>query len=613
MLMYLGAICLTNALFVSLLHSVAERIQFSVGDISLHPMNLLFVLLFMDSVPLYFFVRERELARLQYQFTLKQWKPVVVVFLFFIIASSTMLIPALSLRGNSENSLLILDKGEFNWDKPRFGQYGLRAAGMFGMLPAYLETMGYELKKDSLLTGDNLEGVKVVIVINLNSVVAEQEKERIKQFVYDGGSLLVLGDHTDMMGVMGPLNTLIDFVNIRYKFDSAHYLKRDWRDSFEQFPHAIFTGITDETDVGISVGASLEFSPLHAKPVLAAKYGFSDAGDYMNTQNAYLGDRRYNQGELLGDLILVAEAPYGKGKVLVFGDTSSFQNGSLAYTYTFVQNVLRYLSRTEDNFFDVFFRTGFFLSFLLGIFSCFLVVKIQYNPAIVLWVSLLVLSTSVVIHTMADYEMEIVGQPSPIAYIDASHLNRFTAYGDDGIWALTYHLMRNNYLPVVSRTFSSELMEKSAVAIFISPAKALQASELETIDKYIRSGGVVIWSVGYEEKESSKEILTKYGFDIDNVPLGPIPRTETNAGIRFKKAWPVMFQGSEPIDTICTGWSYPVIAATSLEKGKFVLVADAHFFLAENLEANHTFSKSNDLFLSVIQHTQRPGNLVEQQ
>jgi hypothetical protein len=44
---------------------------------------------------------------------------------------------------------------------------------------------------------------------------------------------------------------------------------------------------------------------------------------------SYLGDRRHNPGEKIGDLVLVAEARYGNGRMLVFGDTSPFQNGAL--------------------------------------------------------------------------------------------------------------------------------------------------------------------------------------------------------------------------------------------------------------------------------------------
>ena len=52
--------------------------------------------------------------------------------------------------------------------------------------------------------------------------------------------------------------------------------------------------------------------------------------------NAYLGNRLHDPGEQIGDMVLVASRPYVTGWVLVFGDTSPFQNGALVTSHLFV-------------------------------------------------------------------------------------------------------------------------------------------------------------------------------------------------------------------------------------------------------------------------------------
>jgi hypothetical protein len=149
--------------------------------------------------------------------------------------------------------------------------------------------------------------------------------------------------------MMPALNDLLKTAGIQFNFDSAHYLKDGWDHAFELMPHTINSTVENEDDVGISIGASLTLSPFKAKPVILAKYGFSDTGNWLNKQNAYLGDRWYNSGELLGDIILVAEAKFDKGKILVFGDTSSLQNGALARSFTIVDDVFRWLATPQNH------------------------------------------------------------------------------------------------------------------------------------------------------------------------------------------------------------------------------------------------------------------------
>ena len=42
---------------------------------------------------------------------------------------------------------------------------------------------------------------------------------------------------------------------------------------------------------------------------------------------SFLGNYHYDEGERLGDVVLVATATHGRGRVVVWGDTSAFQGG----------------------------------------------------------------------------------------------------------------------------------------------------------------------------------------------------------------------------------------------------------------------------------------------
>ncbi len=120
------------------------------------------------------------------------------------------------------------------------------------------------------------------------------------------------------------------------------------------------------------------------------------------------------------------------------------------------------------------------------------------------------------------------------------------------------------------------------------------------IDKYIKNGGNVIWAVGYEEKESSLNLLQKYGMDLDNLPLGYVPKDQTDQKVGFSEAWPILLNEKKDNSVICTAWDLPTIVSKKIEKGRFILIADSYFLLSKNLEHDNGYYEENIFFLKSI-------------
>jgi hypothetical protein len=609
---YCVAIVFANLAFIAVLHPFYGWLQSLVAIPRFHIMDMAIFLFVLDVVPLSFYMKPRMFKSLPLKISPVNWKAVTALVVF----ATGMLLMIYRERSGfgtplsaKQRAILIYGKGVFNLDKPKFGSYGLQSSGMFGILPAYLEAMGYNVRIDSSLSSEKLGNTGVVMVINLNKDVPASEKSDLQNYIYHGGSLLVIGDHTGLEGIMEPLNDLLQFVKIKYRFDCGHWLVDDWKDAFEIPAHPIFRRVKDETDIAISIGASLDFSPSTATPILFARYGFSDIGNPLNAQNAYLGNRRYDPDELLGDIVLIASANYGRGKVLVFGDTSPFQNGALTYSFQFVQNVFDWLMVKNATVLQplrwislTFMLIGFVLLFTIG--------RVVREPfAIVGGIVLIGVVWGILVLSEGP-KSSITNRKSnlPIAYIDASHLNHFSQYEDDGNWPLIYNLMRNDYLPFVCRKFSPALLKQSKIAFFIAAEKELSADEVKMIDDYMRQGGTVIWSAGEENSDASIGILKERRLALDNLPLGPVSDSAiavrfpldsnlvkdgkliTLTGFsletrtQFHSAWPIVVTSHEKVDTLCTGWSYPVIVSEQVGNGKFVLISDSGFFLNGNLE-----------------------------
>ncbi|MCI0698094.1 hypothetical protein L0337_39580 [candidate division KSB1 bacterium] len=210
----------------------------------LTPLHLLIVPFLLDLIPTYFFVRTCTISQISFTAPkLKKLSAIGTAGAFFLIAV-ILSWPDFTAPAKNRKNLFIFNRGYFNWEKPKFGQYGLTSTGMFGLLPDYLQALGYNVTIDSLLTTEKLQNAHVFVVLNLHRLLNEQEKQTIAGFVENGGALLVLGDHTGLGEMMPPLNDLLKDTSIQFNFDSAHYLKDGW-------PHVVNAIFSTNTPLGV--------------------------------------------------------------------------------------------------------------------------------------------------------------------------------------------------------------------------------------------------------------------------------------------------------------------------------------------------------------------------
>ncbi len=68
----------------------------------------------------------------------------------------------------------------------------------------------------------DIAGAQILVLINSPKRWMAAERRVVLNFVSAGGSLLVLGDHTDVFGLMRGFNTLVGPEGVRFRFDSAY-------------------------------------------------------------------------------------------------------------------------------------------------------------------------------------------------------------------------------------------------------------------------------------------------------------------------------------------------------------------------------------------------------
>jgi hypothetical protein len=552
---------------------------------------LLFVL---AAIPGFFLIRSAEIRAVPVPVDKTKLKYAAGMTAILVLSTATLVVQLPGTEASKD--VVFYDSGYLDWSVPTFGQYGFDRIGMFGLLPTYLEAKGYTTEIQDTLTAESLGRVGTLVIINLNQSFDEQAKQAVWDFVENGGSLLVLGDHTGYKQIREPFNDLLQPVNIAYNFDSAIPSGTKWTYPDQSWSHPILQGISED-EMQIGIGASLTVSS-PSTPIILSRYGFSDAGNPFDPQRGYLGDMVYAQGEQLGDLVLAAQSRYGKGKVLAFGDTTLLQNGALAHSYRFIDNIFSWLA--TDNGKSL-YPYNVLLSLVLLVTSLvflFVMVKVS-TVSLAIYATVLALALAVLPTVPAITADDYGNLKADVASIDISHAERcdLSIHSSNGIDALSINLARNGYTPLLLRNFSPDRIRSSKLVAIVAPARSFSHSEIDAISEFVAQGGLLLLSVGWEEREASKPLLAEFGISVDNIPLGGITSAQDTGGVSLWEAWPVISKKAEGVDVLAEAWGYPVIIFEQFGEGGILIAGDSSFCLNKNLEEVYDYNEANILFL----------------
>ncbi len=503
-----------------------------------------------------------------------------------------------------------VNEGEIlDWRKPRYGDYGAYSLGLFGLLPDQLVADGYQV--DHLyepITPQRLAGVDALVTINANTAWAEDELLAVWTFVHEGGSLLVLGDHTDVEGTMRSQNDLLAPVGIEFRFDSALPTHPVGWARAALANHPVHARVESAERLRIGVGASLELGRSGALPLVVGRHGFADFGDVDASERAFLGDYVYQPGEQLGDCVLAAWSRLGAGVVAVYGDTSGFQNPALEFTYDpWIHDLFSWL--TSETAFDLGYAGSIAagLVFLAGALASVVLARAQAAPlaGLVLMMGAVVVASR---ELAARWQLrKPVGAPQVL--IDSSHLPRIElgADADLSLDGFRNCALRSGHRVATLNEFSEERLARAHVLLVVAPAQAYSSSEVLALSRFMEQGGFVIACASYPHSAPLAGLLDTVGLTVLPRPIGPIPLRREDDRVRSQVEYPGAWEvGVTRAPQSEAPWVYGEYRGTPLSmlarrgRGGLFLVGDSAFFGAGNLETLENYSEPNMLFLRAL-------------
>ncbi|MCA8955133.1 MAG: hypothetical protein KDC87_03610 [Planctomycetes bacterium] len=460
-------------------------------------------------------------------------------------------------QGLQGKRILAFKKCYGNWERPQHGEYGRLSIGMYGMFEQFVRLHGAEFTCSEELTSQELSGADVLLLIYPHKPWLPDQLQRIRDYVSNGGSLLVLGEHSTIEddGAVR-FNEALEGTGMQVAFDSATFAVGGWLQSYEPGFHPSVVGVDLQRNrYGVVIGASMEIDG-NCTPLLLGKWGFNDPGDRAN-KPSMMGNDRYDAGERLGDVILAAETRFGRGRIIAFGDTSTLTNGITMGAHPFSTRLLGYLANRPNSphaaVRQILTLLGTLL--LLGV----LLARHAF-PTTWLW-SVLLLAAATTAGVRVEERLGAVlpdgrgAAPNRLAYVDTSHLGRFSAesWRVSGTMGLRMMLMRAGYLSLELPEFSRARLERAGLLVTIAPARAYSTREVDAIEEFVHGGGVLLCCCGYPDRAGCAELLDRFGFAIGRIdaapgrepqPMGhfkvPFLRSGNQAAyVRFDEAWPV--------------------------------------------------------------------------
>jgi len=523
-----------------------------------------------------------------------------------VLLVSAMSIPTailLQRPTRSPGGVLLLQDGTFETLVPSYESLAHAKGCSMGWFARLLELGPRPFRLHSgIIRSQDLDACAVLVVCLLNRSLSVEEQHIVTSFVKRGGSLLVLGDHTDIDGHMVHTNRLLQPFGIALRFDSAMPTSATaaWGGGLSYAYHPITLAARIESDPRISVGGSLVVSGA-ARALIVGRDGYSDHGDHTAAQRAFLGDWAYDRfTEQKGDLILVAETSYGGGKVMVFSDTALFQESSLVHNCRFVMRVVEYLATTRSE--SLLASKALRFLCLLVMASCAAFCLLTDLRASVLIVTATTVITICVHQANLHYWRAQAPMPSKYALIYSCPPPLLDLGGATGksLSGLEANLMRIGCFPIVAPDAQHDLVGNAAYVVAVPGSTPLSVAETDLLLNYARRGGRVIVSCGYQERDTIAILLSRLELAIDGTPLGVAPvlaNAVSRARVQMVEAWPISGTGVSHSRVLLRAWDFPVAIARKLDRGMIILIADSRFLTNVNIESDNAVNENNVEFL----------------
>ena len=338
----------------------------------------------------------------------------------------------------------------------------------------YLRSLGHDtLIIREPISPKLLENVSLLVIETPEKPYNQQEISAIVEFVRKGGSLFILGDHTNIFSCYENLNPLLEEFGILLNFDYSML----WEPHFTSL---LGTDVFEET-----AGATLSVKKWDSCILYSLRYTtWADQGDWEATEHVYMGDLLPGKEDSFGYMPVYAMTWYGDGKVLVSANSDVFSGANLIHNYETMCKIVDLLKKRKDPLKSTLSRAVLALLLIFGM--------LRARSSSIKPISCGLLLGLLLLQAYALSSPDWIPEENLIA-LDVGHGNA-DGFGPPHIYKAVFLVIfaqHYGFNPILVKEVPEDIHRYRAF-ITMGPTKPFSKEELERIESYVKSGGILI-------------------------------------------------------------------------------------------------------------------------
>ncbi len=229
--------------------------------------------------------------------------------------------------GHPKRGRVMIDEAHSNWEWSTIAldteSYGVQTVYNYSEMMRYFGHYYEDITNFDSLTTDVLAKTDVLILKTPTRPYAEAEVDAIVRFVEQGGGLWLVGDHTNIFGMSSNLNRVARRFGMRYNYNAVVDLLTRGRQLYLHPRLLAHPAVINMPPLLLATSCSMQ-APLSSRDVMIGQSLLADQLDY--SQNTFFGNFAPDPFEPFGTILQSAATTRGKGRVLLFSDSTVFSN-----------------------------------------------------------------------------------------------------------------------------------------------------------------------------------------------------------------------------------------------------------------------------------------------
>jgi len=440
-----------------------------------------------------------------------------------------------------------LDTESFKGQKEVYTYYTMRK-----LLEIYYSV---EVNFEVPLNHDLLEKFDILILKCPTSPYSNEEVKAVTDFIKQGGGLLLIGDHTDLMGMNTYLNQICSQWGLLFNSDDTFELETGSLSifNFASLPISPHPIVIHSPSVHFATSCTLK-APLWTEDVITGYALGCEEASFSHVH--FFGNIKADPQDQYGLFLQAVALKFGRGRVVAFTDSTIFSSFSMlmGYTPSFLLGIVNYLNRTNGILnLNLIFLACSILFFFFGI----AVTKEKHlTLPIMTFFIFCFLGIAIGSNVFSAINYKNYSSPSPNQdYVEICFDKEHSTYNLAQFlghppsiseqWqffdAFFVGFQRLGYFPCEKNNLEDCL--RGNLVVLINPNQDFTFTEKELLKEYVNRGGrlLVLDSIR-NSNSSSNKILAQFGFQVI-----PILRHQENVtpgllALTIEGGYPVEFQ-----------------------------------------------------------------------